>query len=398
MSGDSFKSPRDRLDFWVFVVVTFLCGLTWSAQTLLAPILNQTLPVASTGTALALAAIPMVFAAVAGTSLIHRFGAKQVATLSMLTIFVGHLSFSLTGTTLVSAGLSRIITALGFGLFVPSTMLFAKARLGTKNPTYLFGIYSSMVIVSFAFGPGIFEIYLHRYGSDSFFLVSSAPVLVALGLAAIVPSRDSALSPGFGSAGEKPPQVFGPKTWPAYTLIFFMTLIYGFTNSFLPVFMIQAGIMVGYFFAPQSAALVLSRLTVLRFMEGYSVWVQMFWSFALLSVSYLIMLARDEWWSFTLGGILCGVGTSIAYPTLSMWLYGQYSQDEQYARTQATGVFNAAYFLGFNVNAFLGGLVIAGFGEHVLIGILIFIGIVLALFTLYIGWRAQRMVGNARQT
>ena len=57
-----------------------------------------------------------------------------------------------------------------------------------------------------------------------------------------------------------------------------------------------------------------------------------------------------------------------------MWLSRQYSEGASYARTQATALFNAAYFLGANVSAFLGGFVIFAFGEKALIAFLVSMG------------------------
>ena len=397
VAKEGFQSPEDQRDFWLFLLVTFLCGLTWSAQTLLAPILNQTLPVTSTGTVLGAAAVPMVFAAVSVASLIRRFGAKHTATLSLFIIFVGHMSFTVTDTMLLPAALSRVVSALGFGFFVPSTMLFAKRCLGTSKSTYLFGVYSSMILVSFAFGPAIFGSYLYRHGKY-FFLISSVPILLALVLAVLVPSRVGTLLADPPVSSPESPLDLGPRAWPAFIMIFLINLIAGFTNSFLSAYMMQSGVPVGYFFGPQSAALIFSRLTVMRVIEELSVWGKIMAAFLFVSASYLVVLARADWWSFAISGLICGTGISIAYPTLSMWLSGQYTRSQEFTRVKAISLFNAAYFLGGNVTAFLGGFVISRFGERELVFSLVLIGVASTMLVLILRQRFSRQSVDAGQT
>lgn len=91
-----------------------------------------------------------------------------------------------------------------------------------------------------------------------------------------------------------------------------------------------------------------------------------------------------------------GIGASIAYPTLSMWLSSQYSAGEEHACVKAIPVFNAAYFLGANVSALLAGVVIAAFDVQTLLVVLVCFGVLFSICVFMLIPKAPRVLHDGK--
>lgn len=392
-SEQRFRSVKDGRDFWLFAVVTFLCGLARSSQTLLAVIFEQhAMPVNDMGWVLACAAPAMILAALSAGWFISVFGVYRIAVSGVALMFVGHLSFHWTASESELAAISRLIEGAGFGLFIPASMLFAKNRLGQKSPVYLFGIYSSMMLVPTMIGPMLSEFILLNIGLYYFFAITGLPFLVAL-LLALAVSELHRGNPGKSAQAFRYSAVLRDRgAFTYWGAILSVSIMSGFVTAFMALYLVQRGLVVAAFFTPFSLALVASRLVLLRFVEGMLPATRMVVSFLLMSIAYWLLQLPTQFLLVVLTGLLFGFGYSVAYPTLSIGLARYYDQQGRAAdKISAIAVFNAFYCLGINLMPLAGGqLILLGGFQSVLL-ILALLGSISAIYLVFrtpAGWNS----------
>jgi len=387
-----FKSPRDGLDFWLFVVVTFLVGLSRSAQSLLAPILDPTLSAEEIGIVLSASAVPMVAAALYASALVRRWGVYPVALTGIALMLVGHLGFDVTRDSFAGAATARAVEGLGFGLFVPASMLFAKYRLGGKSPVYLFGIHSSMMLWPAALGPAAFELYLNRFGPDQYFVHTALPFALAMALSLFVACKRDRIEAGTETAAEMTRRdlLIGRRTGPPYLAILLVGVVSGFINAYMAAFLIHSGVPIGFFFTPFSIFLIFSRLVALRFMEGMAHEAKIALSMGMMAAAYGLMLAQPGWQAAAIGGAIFGFGYSLSYPTLSVWLSQAFPAGDEANRVKAVALFNAVFCIGLNASPLVAGFVIAQAGIAAVVALLAGLSAISGLGFLAAARRARR--------
>lgn len=355
----SFKSARARLDFWLFAIATFLFFTTNSMLALLSLVLKEKNWSADLiGIVLSSPALPILLTMLLAGLVITRFGALQVATGGALVMLLSYLSFELTTGSLASAVISRVIHGFGYALFMPAAMIYADAKLAPQHRIYYFGIYASMFPLPNMLGPWLAETYLRHFGTAQFFLYTALPA--ALGGVLIFLLKPSAqVSVQRSALIEYAHLLKNRALWAPYGGVFVVGMFYGVAVSFMALLLESRGVPVAYFFVSFTACLFGSRFLLVRYVQRLPRAVIIAGGLALLSAAYALLAFIPAGNVTILCGILFGLGYSVAYPTLSIWVAQQYSSDQQ---GMPLALYNAIFTFGIFLLPLIGGYVIAWLG------------------------------------
>src|SRR5262249_49129710 len=112
--------------------------------------------------------------------LIQRYSALRVAMAGQLLCMSSFIALQAAVPNEILVACARMLIGLGFGLFFPAGMVYAKSKLYGPRTSQLFGIYAAMVTLPVVLGPGLVEAYYAVFGIADLFLVFAIPVCVAL--------------------------------------------------------------------------------------------------------------------------------------------------------------------------------------------------------------------------
>jgi predicted MFS family arabinose efflux permease len=366
---------RDRgagVEFWILSLATFLCFTTVSQTALLARVMeSHGLPLAQIGIVLsAYGAAVIVFMLVAAP-VAARLGNLATLRLGIVLLLAGHLSYQLTIGDYPAAVLSRVLQGAGYGLFMPTAMTFAKGKLTKERFVYLFGIYASMVPLPNAIGPPLAEAYLNAFGEHLFFVAGAFPAIIAalLTLAltddrsasdrAQLPLLQTALLPGL-----RQPLI----------AVMVVGAIYGLIPSYMASVLKEKAVPLGFFFTSFTVVLFAARFTLVRYFETWTRRRVVAAGLGAMATSYLAVVYAAGALPVTVAGIAFGLGYSVAYPVLSVWVAEQFDPQQ---RTTPIALFNAMFSAGILLTPWFGTYVIALVGYGGLLEVLSCAGLLL---------------------
>lgn len=355
----AFHSPRDRLEFWLFAAATFVVSTTNSILALLALVLAQKhMSPEQIGIVLASPAVPMVLTMLLAGTVVARLGALQMARAGALIIVLSYASFELTAGSFAGAMASRVGYGIGHALFMPAGLLYVTAKLTPRHKVYYVGIYASMYPLPNIIAPLLAEAYLWRYGVDGLFLYSSVPALAGLLLVlGLTPSAAAAVRRA--PLGEYLQHLRNPHLRTAYGGIFFFGLCWGFTVSFMALLLESRGVPVAYFFTTFTICVFGARFLLVRFVQHLPRPVLFAAALGFLGLAFGLLAFVQGPIGVLAAGTLIGLGHSIAYPTLGVWVEQQFGPGQQ---GMPLALFNALFTLGIYLLPLIGGYVIAAFG------------------------------------
>jgi predicted MFS family arabinose efflux permease len=354
-----FTSAGARTSFWLFAVATFACFTTNSMLALLSVVLKkQGLSPDLIGIVLAAPAPSILITMLLAGPLITRFGALQVARTGALIMLMSYLSFDLTVDTFFGAISSRVGHGVGYALFMPAAMIYADSNLSGQHKLYYFGIYASMFPLPNVLGPPLAEAYLQRFGVDRFFLYTALPALLGITLIfAVTPTLKAAV--GRAALINYVHLLRRRSLWIPYGGIFVVGMFYGFVVSFMALLLESRRIPVSYFFVTFTICLFGSRFLLVRYIQTLPRAAIFATGLGLLCSAYFLLALNATASATVAAGIFFGLGYSVAYPTLSVWVTQQFGPDKQ---GMPLTLYNAIFTLGIFILPLIGGYVIAWLG------------------------------------
>lgn len=355
----AFHTPRDRIEFWLFAAATFVLATTNSILALLALVLAEKhMNAEQIGIVLASPAVPMVLTMLLAGTVVARLGALRMARAGALIIVLSYASFELTAGSFAGAIASRVGYGIGHALFMPAGLLYITAKLTPRHKIYYVGIYASMYPLPNAIAPLLAEAYLWRYGASGLFLYSAIPALVGLLLVlGLTPSAATAV--GRAPLRDYLRHLRNPQLWTPYGGIFFFGLCWGFTVSFMALLLERRGVPVAYFFTTFTVCVFGARFLLVRFVQHLPRPVLFGAALVFLALAFALLAFARGPISVLAAGMLIGLGHSIAYPTLGVWVEQQFAPAQQ---GMPLALFNALFTLGIYLLPLIGGYVIAAFG------------------------------------
>lgn len=359
MYANSFNGSRARLDFWLLAFGTFCIFTTNSMLALLALVLKQKDWSADLiGLVLSSPAVPILLTMLFAGLVISRFSALRVATAGALIMLGSYLSFEFTTDSLTSGIVSRVLHGFGYALFMPAAMIYADSKLTPKHRVYYFGVYASMFPLPNVVGPWLAEIYLGYFGTDGFFLYTALPALLGASLIfCLKPTAQVGVQRT--SPIEYAQLIRNRKLWAPYAGVFVVGMFYGVAMSFMALLLAGRNVPVPYFFVSFTVCLFGARFLLVRYLPQLPRAVIFTGGLGLLSAAYLLLALLPGPGMTLAGGILFGLGYSVAYPTLSVWVAQQFPSDKQ---GMPLALYNALFTFGIFILPLIGGYVIAWFG------------------------------------
>jgi MFS family permease len=379
-----FRDRKASVEFCLLAIATFLCFTTVSQTALLALVMKRhDMPLSEIGIVLSTYGAAVVVFMLAAAPIASRLGNLATMRLGMLLLVAGHLSYQLTIADFPAAVASRLVQGVGYGLFMPTAMTFAKGKLTPERFVYLFGIYASMVPLPNAIGPPLAEAYLSIFGERLFFVVGAVPAIIA-GALTLWLSEDRR------PAGERGLPLLRTALLPALrrplVAILVVGAMYGLIPSYMAALLAERSIAIGFFFTSFTVVLFAARFLLLGYFEAWPRGRVVALGLAAMATAYAIIAEALDPAPVTVAGLLYGLGYSMAYPVLSVWVAEQF---EPHRRTTPVAVFNTMFSIGILLTPWFGTYVIAALGYRGLLYALAAAGALVASSLLLAG-RAPR--------
>lgn len=335
-----FIDAAGKREFFAMCVAGFFFSITHNYSALLAIVFERSgHSLTSIGLLLSLFAPPAIAAAFFSSAIVARLGALSAARWAISLTVTGLCSLAFTRESFALATVSRVIQAVGVGLFLPAAMVYVQSRITRARFVYLVTVFSAGIPLAAAIAPPLGEWTLRHWGETAMFAQAAVPgaigVLLTLGFRPVPPSGNAtglALTGAFRGAFVLP-----------YVAVATGGALYGFSVSYLAVDLQARALALAAFFVPSSVGMVAVRFVAMRWLSAMRPPKLVMASLAIYALSFaLIAIARD---AFVMGmaGVAFGVGNAIMYPVVSAWL-GEGLAPHERAGPQAIGT--AAFYLG----------------------------------------------------
>ena len=351
-----FIDARGRREFFCMCGAAFLFSVTHNYSALLAIVFERSgHSLASTGFLLSVFALPAIAAAFFSSALIARLGALSAARWSIALTVIGLCSLALTRESFALSIVSRVVQAVGVGLFLPAGMVYIQSRITRAQFVYLVTVFSAGIPLAAAVAPPLGEWTLKHFGDTAMFAQAAVPGLLGLALTlGLRPVAAAGRGAGLALTGAFRSSFILP-----YVAVVTGGTLYGFSVSYLAVDLQSRAIALAAFFVPSSVGMVVVRFVAMRWLSAMRPPRLVMASLAIYAVSFvLIAVARDPL-VMGIGGVAFGVGNAIMFPVVSAWL-GEGLQPSERAGPQAIGT--AAFYFGIYATPFPQTFMIAAWG------------------------------------
>ncbi len=348
-----FNEPGDARDYLLLASSTFLVFLSHSTITYLSVLLRD-LGVEETGIGVIMSATlaPMLVGMFLCGHLMERFSPLKVVRAGFVMILLAHLSLQFTISDFTGVYLSRAFHGFGYGIFMPAGMTYVKGKLRPERMVHPFGVYSSMILFPNIIGPWIMENLYGAIGLPGLFLVTAVPSILGNVLAGF-PRPDKEYGKGGKNTGYT--RLLGMAGLrPLYLTIFLVGMVYGIVPTLMALYLSTWKIMVVYYFTPFTAALFTARFVVIRLLERFPRKTLVTGGFILMGLSYIWLLVFRSAPAAVLAGIVMGLGYSLEYPSLSVWISGKFHPRE---RAKPVALLNMVFHAGIYITPLVGGWV-----------------------------------------
>jgi MFS family permease len=354
-----FRDNRAARDFCILAGATFLCFTSLSQSALLAVVMKtHAIPLHHIGVVLsAYGASVLVFTLIAGP-VATKLGNLATLRLGMALLLASFASYEFSLEHFPAAVLSRLVQGAGYGLFMPSAMAYARSKLSEDRLLYFFGIFSAMVPLPNAIGPPLAEAYLNSVGDSWLFVVGAIPAVVGMLLSTTLAEGPHQSS--HGAAGSLLRTAALPSLRPPLISILVVGALYGLILSYLAPILADKRVPLGFFYTTFTIVLFAIRLRFMRHLEKWRRNNLLALGITSMSFAYLVVAISDSPGPITIAGLLFGLGYSVAYPTLSVWVTELFEPPQ---RTVPLAILNAAFSLGIALTPWLGAYAIGSLGE-----------------------------------
>ncbi|GAC1336224.1 MAG: MFS transporter [Beijerinckiaceae bacterium] len=373
--ASGFVDDRARGEYVRLGAACFLVAVTNAHSALLAIIFTRSgYDLHDIGLLLSIFAVPVVLSALVSGAVADRLGALMTVRLAMVLLTIGFLSFDMTRASFSAAIVSRIIQAIGQGLFLGSSLTYVQGRLAPVRFVYLLGIFSSLMVVSQALGPPIGAYVLGAFGERAMFAVAALPAIAGLALTFGLRPLERPTRP----TGLRLFSVWRPHFPEPILAVFVSGTMSGFTLAYLAAALEARTVPIASFFIASTMSLFASRFFALRYIEDIDRRILVASGLGLMGLGFVaVALAHAAWSPVIAGGMLYGTGYSLVYPLLSAWM-SEGIEPSQRAGPQA--LLNTAFNLGLFATPYPETIFILQFGYEATLILLACCGFATALF------------------
>jgi len=370
-----FNRPRDARDYLLMASATFLVFLSHSTITFLAVILRD-LGVGEAGIGFILSSplVPILAGMFLSGHLMERYGPLRVVRAGFMMILLAHLSLEFTIESFRGVYFSRAFHGFGYGIFMPASMTYIKAKLRPERMMHPFGIYASMILMPNIVGPWLMENLYAAIGLHGLFLFTAVPSLLGNIVARI---------PGAGDIPEVGEKHTGygellrmAAIRPLILAIFTVGVVYGIVPTIMALYLKMNSIAMVYYFTPFTAALFTGRFVVIRLLERYRRRALVTAGFLLMGVSHLWLVTFRTPEAAVLAGIILGLGYSLEYPSLSVWISTRFAPSD---RGKPVALLNMLFHAGIFITPLMGGWVTEKFSLGTYLAVLIILALAAAV-------------------
>ena len=371
------KAMSNERKFWLFCAMTFVSFVTVSMLSYLSVILSD-LGYGSEqlGVLLAFPLVPTLVGMLLCGELSSRFGVLFCVKSGVLLMLGGYLAQAVCISNFEAMLLIRGLHGLGYGIFFPAAMMYAKQIVPKEQLVYYFGIYSCMIPTPNLIGPWIAERLYAVCSIESYFLLTAVPLLIGgLGIWGMMNQRGTAQNSTL--IRESYAAVFANnRALIPLVGIFCVGIIYGFIPSYMALFLKQKTVSVSLFFSSFTAVLLICRFYLLRFVSEVDRTLLVALGFLLMACSYIIADMSTFYGGILASGAVFGVGYSVVYPNLSVYLALCFPEEQ---RRKPIAVFNMLFFSGIYLTPLCGGVIIEQSSTSFFLGMLCSLSLLCAL-------------------
>jgi MFS family permease len=383
---------RARCNYYLVVVAALLYGTATGQMTMLAPMLKQ-LALAPAALGLVLAAVPLgnIAGRVWSAWVVERLGARRALCLSALTAALGiaglipAISIPVLFIPPLAAA-AAAIRGVSYSVFNTAGILAIRAHAAPDQRVYAVGLFTAMFMVPCLWAPAIGELTLTHFSMVAYLLFATMPMLLALLFAAC--TIDSVVN-----SSVKPTRYLtllkDRRLWLPELIIFCSGMVYGFSTSVLPIFLLEAHVPVASFFTSFGIALLINRLVLLRFFQRFAPPCIAAFGLIALVASMCALLVGFDTRGAVISGMLCGLGY-LLHPATVEWSLRVYPKET----VRPIALINIGLGLGSVASAQIGAAMLQ-LGAHTLIT-LFCIPLILTLFpVLKLSWFAEGELNQA---
>ena len=346
---------------------TFLVFLSHSTLTFLAVILRD-LGVGETGIGVIMSAplVPMLVGMFLSGYLMERFGPLRVVRAGFVMILLAHLSLEITVTHFTGVFLSRAFHGFGYGIFMPASMVYVKGKLRPERMVHPFGIYASMILLPNIVGPWFMENLYGYMGLRGLFIITAVPSLLGNLLARLPVAGPTPEAREKHIGYRQLLQMAGLR--PLILAIFTVGVVYGIVPTIMSLYLKINSIPMVYYFTPFTAALFTGRFVVIRLLDRLPRKALVTAGFVLMGLSHLWLIIFRTPQAAVLAGIVIGLGYSLEYPSLSVWISARFEPED---RGKPVALLNMVFHAGIFITPLVGGWVMDHFTLDAYLGFLI---------------------------
>ena len=362
-----FSRKGDARDYMLMASATFLVFLSHSTLAFLSVILKD-LGVTETGIGIRMSAplVPMLAGMFLSGYLIELFGPLRIVRTGFIMILLAHLSIELTVTDFFGVYISRAFHGFGYGIFMPASMVYVKGKLRPEKMVHPFGIYASMILLPLVIGPWVMENLYSYSGLGGLFIVTAAPSLIG-NILSLLPSAGAIPTAGGKHIGYRQLlRMAGLR--PPILAIFTVGMVYGIVPTLMALYLKLGSIPVVYYFTPFTAALFTGRFLVIRLLDRLPRVTLVMTGFVLMGLSHLWLIIFRTPQAAILAGIVLGLGYSLEYPSLSVWISAKFDPAD---RGKPVALLNMVFHAGIFITPLIGGWVMDRFSLGTYLGFLI---------------------------
>lgn len=353
-----FIDATGRREFFAMCAVAFLFSITHNYSAILAIVFERSghsLP--SVGLLLTLFAPPAIAAAFFSSAIVARLGPLSASRWAIVLTVAGLCSLAFTRENFAWAVVSRVVQAIGVGLFLPAGMVYVQSRITRARFVYLVTVFSAGVPLAAAVAPPLGEWTLRHYGETAMFAQAAVPgilgFLLTLGLR-VAPAAGKAT--GLALTGAFRRSFFLP-----YLAVVTGGALYGFSVSYLAVDLQARALSLAAFFVPSSLAMVAVRFIAMRWLSAMRPPKLVTASLAIYALSFVLIAVAGDAFVMGVAGVAFGVGNAIMFPVISAWL-GEGLAPHERAAPQAIGT--ATFYFGIYATPLLQTFMIGAWGFY----------------------------------
>jgi MFS family permease len=288
-------------------------------------------------------------------------------------ILLAHLSLQFTVNDFTGVFISRAFHGFGYGIFQPAGMTYVMGKLRPDRMVHPFGIYASMVLLPHIVGPWLMENLYAVMGLRGLFLVTAVPSLLG-SLIVRLPRTEAVPVERQDNTGYGRLQRMAVLR-PLLLAILAVGMVYGIVPTIMALYLKMNAINMVYYFTPFTAALFTGRFVVIRLLERLPRKTLVIGGFLLMGISHLWLISFHTPGAAILAGIVLGLGYSLEYPSLSVWISGRFDSAD---RGKPVALLNILFHAGIFITPLVGGWVTERYSLGTYLGGLIVLAFVAA--------------------